>query len=278
MPKISIVTPTLNAVRFIEACVESVRHSFAGMDYEHVLVDGVSNDGTFEYLQKQPELKIHQGKDGGMYEALNRAVGLAKGDIIGHLNADEQYNRDGVIEAMAAFHDPQVDAVLGPTIMVGPDLEFMQILKQVVIPRPVDADWHMPVQTCSFFYRRKLWERFPYPTQFRLAGDHAWVREQLKLGARFECVSQPVGIFTWHGENLSCGDHPGEPELLSREDKKSTRIKLAKLVYRGRKLLAGGYARTPIEFEIIRDGVIHKERIARPVLRIRNFAYYRKKN
>lgn len=278
MPKISIVTPTLNAVRFVESCVESVRHAFAGMDYEHVVVDGVSGDGTFEYLEKQPGLKLFRGRDGGMYEALNRAVGEAGGEIIGHLNADEQYNPEGVARVMETFRLPEVDAVLGPTIMVGPELEFMQVLKQVVVPRPVDADWHMPVQTCSFFYRKGLWERFHYPAEFRLAGDHAWVREQLKRGARFACVDRPVGIFMWHGDNLSCGTHPDEPELLDRKMKKSARIRLAKLVYRARKFLAGGYARRPVSYEMFRDGKVEKVRIERPVLRIRDFAYYRRKD
>jgi glycosyltransferase involved in cell wall biosynthesis len=278
MPRISIVTPTLNAARFIESCVESVRHAFAGLDYEHVVVDGVSTDGTMEYLEKQPDLKIFQGRDGGMYEALNRAVGETRGEVVGHLNADEQYNPQGVRHVLEKFQNPEVDAVLGPTIMVGPELEFMQILKQVVIPRPVDVDWHMPVQTCSFFFRRNLWERIPYPTRYRLAGDHAWVRQQMKSGVRFDAVMEPIGIFMWHGENLSCGNHPDEPDLLDRKKKKSLRILLAKNIYRGRKWLAGGYTRSPVEYEIFRSGKFEKIRIEKPVLRIRDFAYYRHKD
>src|SRR5687767_6744818 len=53
--KISIVTPCLNARHFIEGCVESVRHTLAGHDYEHIVVDGISTDGTLEYLRAQPD-------------------------------------------------------------------------------------------------------------------------------------------------------------------------------------------------------------------------------
>jgi len=275
--RISIVTPTLNAERFISDCVNSVRHALAGLEYEHVIIDGVSTDGTWEYLKMQPDLRLFQGRDGGMYEALNRGVQESRGELIGHLNADEQYNREGVLDVMQKFQSLAVDAVLGPTIMVGPHQQFMQVLKQVVAPMPVDADWHMPVQTCSFFYRRKLWERFPYPTRYRLAGDHAWVREQLKRGAIFFSVRKPIGIFTWHGDNLSCGEHPGEPELLDANLKKSARIQIAKLIYRGRKFLADGYVREPVEYEIFSEGKVQKIRIEKPVLRIRDFAYYRSK-
>ncbi len=278
MPEISIVTPTLNAVRHIRSCVESVRHAFRGMDYEHVVMDGVSEDGTCEFLEKQPDLKLFRERDSGMYEALNRAVSKSTGSIIGHLNSDEQYNAAGVAEVLKKFEDPRVDAVFGPTIMVGPELDFMQLLKQVVVPRAVDADWHMPVQTCSFFFRKKLWEDFQYPTRFRLVGDHAWVREQLQRGARFAAVTQPVGIFIWHGENLSCGTHPNEPEVLDPKRKKSFAVRSAKLIYRARKWWVGGYARNPVDYQILKGETLESVHIEKPTLKIRNFAYYRKKS
>ena len=237
---ISIVTPVFNSIRWIELCLQSVRHALQGQSYEHVVVDGVSTDGTLEYLKQQKDIRLIPGPDKGMYDALNKGMATARGRILGHLNADEQYDRAGLAHALEKLDQTAADAVFGPTIMLDEHLNFLYLFNQITVPRPIDADWHMPVQTCSFLYRRGIWERCPYPAEYRVVGDHVWFRRQMKLGLNLVSIRRPIGIFTWHQDDIAkrLGSH-GE-NALADVNRKTLQLRIAKLFFRLRKLVWGG--------------------------------------
>jgi glycosyltransferase involved in cell wall biosynthesis len=238
--EISIVTPVFNSIRWIDLCVRSVRHALQGRKYEHIVCDGGSTDGTLDYLQKQQGIRLIPGPDKGMYDALNKGMAAARGRIVGHLNADEQYDRAGLIHALQNLEQTGADAVFGPTIMLDENLNFLYLFNQITVPRPIDADWHMPVQTCSFLFRRPIWERCHYPSEYRVVGDHVWFRRQMKLGLKLVSVRQPIGFFTWHQDDIAkrLGSH-GE-NALADVNRKTLRMRLAKLWFRLRHLLEGG--------------------------------------
>ena len=238
--EISIVTPVFNSIRWIDLCLRSVRHALQGRDYEHIVVDGGSTDGTLEYLNQQKDIRLIPGPDKGMYDALNKGMTTARGRIFGHLNADEQYDRAGLTRALQKLDQTGADAVFGPTIMLDEHLNFLYLFNQITVPRPIDADWHMPVQTCSFLFHRQIWERCPYPTEFRVVGDHVWFRRQMKLGLKLVSVRKPIGLFTWHGDDIAkrLGSH--SENALSDVNRKTLRMRIAKLFFRLRKLALGG--------------------------------------
>ena len=249
---ISIVTPVFNSVRWIELCLQSVRHALQGQSYEHIVVDGGSTDGSLEYLKQQKDIRLIPGPDKGMYDALNKGMAAARGRIVGHLNADEQYDRAGLAHALQKLDQTGADAVFGPTIMLDEHLNFLYLLNQITVPRPIDADWHMPVQTCSFLYRREIWERYPYPAELRVVGDHVWFRRQMKLGLNLLSIRKPIGIFTWHQDDIAkrLGSH-GE-NALADVNRKSLFMRLTKLLFRLRHLCAGGtLPPRQLQYEII---------------------------
>ena len=239
-PDISIVTPVFNSVRWIELCLQSVRHALQGRNYEHIVVDGGSTDGTLEYLKQQIDIRLIPGPDKGMYDALNKGMATARGRILGHLNADEQYDRVGLAQALQKLDQTGADAVFGPTIMLDGQLNFLYLFNQITVPHPIDADWHMPVQTCSFLFRREIWERCPYPAEYRVVGDHVWFRRQMKLGLNLVSIRRPIGIFTWHQDDIAkrLGSH-GE-NALTDVHRKTLRMRVAKLSFRLKHLLKGG--------------------------------------
>jgi glycosyltransferase involved in cell wall biosynthesis len=113
-PLVSVVTPILNAHRFLPDLLASLR----AQDYprlEHVVVDGGSTDGTIELLQQSPGVVWTTGPDAGMYDAINRGFELAKGDIVAYQNADDRYCVPGAISRAVAFLEanPEVDVVYG---------------------------------------------------------------------------------------------------------------------------------------------------------------------
>ena len=237
---ISIVTPVFNSIRWIDLCVRSVRYALQGQSYEHILVDGGSTDGTLEYLKQQQDIRLILGPDRGMYDALNKGMAAARGRTVGHLNADEQYDRAGLTHALQRLEQSGADAVFGPTIMLDGQLNFLYLFNQITVPRPIDADWHMPVQTCSFLFRRPIWERCPYPAEYRVVGDHVWFRRQMRLGLTLVSVRKPIGIFTWHEDDIAKRLGPHKENALADINRKTLRMRLAKLWFRLRKLASGG--------------------------------------
>jgi glycosyltransferase involved in cell wall biosynthesis len=237
---ISIVTPVFNSVRWIELCLQSVRHALQGQSYEHIIVDGGSTDGTLDYLNQQKDIRLIPGPDKGMYDALNKGMAAARGRIVGHLNADEQYDRAGLARALEKLDQTAADAVFGPTIMLDEHLNFLYLFNQTTVPLPIDADWHMPVQTCSFLFRREIWERCPYPAEYRVVGDHVWFRRQMKLGLKLISVRKPIGLFPWHQDDIAkrLGSH--SENALAEVNRKTLQMRIAKLYFRLRKLVWGG--------------------------------------
>ena len=261
-PDISIVTPVFNSVRWIDLCLRSVRHVLQGRDYEHIVVDGGSTDGTLEFLQKQKDIRLIRGPDKGMYDALNKGMAAARGRFLGHLNADEQYDRVGLNHAIERLKESGADAVFGPTIMLDEQLNFLYLFNQITVPRPIDADWHMPVQTCSFLYRREIWERYPYPAEYRVVGDHAWFRHQMKLGLKLVSVRKPIGLFTWHQDDIAkrLGSH-GE-NALAGVTRKALRLRASKAWFRLKHILEGGViSPCKLRFDLFTDESLSKTRL-----------------
>jgi glycosyltransferase involved in cell wall biosynthesis len=237
---ISIITPVFNSVRWIELCLQSVRHALQGQSYEHIVVDGSSTDGTLEYLKQQKDIRLIPGPDKGMYDALNKGMAAARGRILGHLNADEQYDRAGLAHALEKLDQTGDDAVFGPTIMLDEHLNFLYLFNQITVPRPIDADWHMPVQTCSFLFRRQIWQRCAYPAEYRVVGDHVWFRRQMKLCLNLVSIRKPIGLFTWHGDDIAKRIGPHNENALADVNRKTPQMRAAKLFFRLRKLASGG--------------------------------------
>ena len=234
----SVVTPCFNSIRWIALCARSVRHACAGLSYEHIVCDGGSTDGTLAFLRDQPDIRLFSGPDRGMYDALNKGMAAARGRILGHLNADEQYDRAGLARALAKLEQTGADAVFGPTIMLDEELRFLYLFNQITVPRAIDADYQMPVQTCSLLYQKRIWEREPFPSEYRMAGDHVWVRRQFFRGWKLVTTRAPIGIFVWHPDQLAPRHIGGKRENPTPDvDRKSFPIRTAKWIYRLRNLL-----------------------------------------
>ena len=131
---------------------------------EHVIVDGQSSDGSVEIINKlrTSNLIFISELDAGFYDALNKGIGLASGDIIGILNADDVYAHDRVLESVAAcFADESVDSCYGDLVYVDP-LNTCRI-RRYWRSGPYHEGlflrgWMPPHPT--FFVRRKIYEQY----------------------------------------------------------------------------------------------------------------------
>jgi glycosyltransferase len=192
--KISVVTATYNSVQTLADCLDSVRRQRSAA-VEHIVIDGASRDGTRELLQaRRADLAVFLSEpDSGIYDALNKGLARASGDVVGFLHSDDFYADDDVLkDVAAAFADPGVDAVYG-------DLEYVR--KQDVNrrvrrwtagpfrPWELKLGWMPPHPT--LFVRRAGYQRIGgFDPQFRIAADYLSVL-QLFSAPGFQAVYLP---------------------------------------------------------------------------------------
>lgn len=113
--KISVITVCYNSIATLQDTLESIlRQTYP--DMESIVVDGASKDGTVELIEKYSHqfsgrMKWLSEPDKGIYDAMNKGISMATGDIIGFLNADDYYQDGGVLETIAeAFARHGADA------------------------------------------------------------------------------------------------------------------------------------------------------------------------
>lgn len=173
---ISIVTAVYNRREVIGGALASVA-SQSYVSREHILIDGASTDGTLDLLHAQlhPDQTLVSERDGGIYEALNKGIAKAKGDVIGLLHSDDLFASPDVLTWVAAlFSDPKVDAVYG-------DLQYVSARNTDYVirhwtaghfePAYLSRGWMPPHPT--LFLRREVFERFGnYDTSYRISADY----------------------------------------------------------------------------------------------------------
>jgi glycosyltransferase involved in cell wall biosynthesis len=116
MPILSIITPCFNRSGFISGAIESVlAQKFS--DFEHIIVDGGSTDGTLDMLRRYRHLKVISEPDHGMYDALNKGMRLARGEWVGFLNSDDLYADGCFGQIEEHFEKTNILAVVGKAVI-----------------------------------------------------------------------------------------------------------------------------------------------------------------
>ncbi len=117
-PRISIVTPTFNCAVTLRETIESVSNQNYE-NWEHIVIDGGSTDSTLDIIRDYRHLRWSSGKDEGHYDAMNKGIAQATGDVIAVLNADDTYRSGAFASVANAFaNHPEWDALFGDIVYV----------------------------------------------------------------------------------------------------------------------------------------------------------------
>lgn len=175
---ISIITATYNSGQTLTDTLESVlRQSYTGIDY--VIVDGGSKDNTLDIIRRyEPRFEGHMRwisePDKGIYDAMNKGIRMATGDVVGLLNSDDFYTSNDVLETVAkTMSDPNVDAVYGDIHYVNDNdlTRCVRYYSSRVFRRGLMRMGFMPAHP-SFYCRRAIYERYgTFDTSLRIAAD-----------------------------------------------------------------------------------------------------------
>lgn len=206
-PYFSVVTPSYNQKIFLQDTVRSVLgQGFAS--YEHIVMDGGSTDGTTEYIKQYPHIKYFSEADRGQTHALNKALALARGEVIAWINSDDFY-LPSTFQCIHDYftHHPEENVVTGDCLwgweksgrlryVAGEERDFESLIRQ----------WnsHVPGPQQSIFFRRSILEKAGYPDEsLHYAMDYdLWLR-MAHAGAVRRYMNIPVAFYRFHGLSKS---------------------------------------------------------------------------
>jgi len=202
----SIITPSLNQSQFLKQTIKSIQNQ-TYKNFEHIVVDGGSTDGTVEILKKyRGKIKWISEKDKGQTDAINKGLRMAKGDILAYLNSDDLYEKD-TLETVANFFFNNKKAMIvyskakfidekGKFLGYYPTREptLKNLFKECVISQP------------TVFFRRKLLSEIGYfdeSLNYTMDYDY-WIRVAKKY--RFYFIDKVLASTRLHKETKTSKD------------------------------------------------------------------------
>ncbi|MDP4173880.1 MAG: glycosyltransferase family 2 protein [Bacteroidota bacterium] len=207
--KFTIVTPTLNQAHYIEDTIHSVLNQNYS-NFEHIIVDGGSTDGTIDILKKYKHLRWISEKDNGQSNAINKGFNLATGDIIAWLNSDDYYEND-IFKKIAEYFSKNDNCKF-----IYGDITYIDKYKNVLFKVSGDNVNYKNlirnpdiVRQPSSFWAREIIEKIgPLNEDLHLAMDYDYI---LKIAKKFKLY--------YISENLSYYRVYNETKTISLEKK-----------------------------------------------------------
>lgn len=216
-PIISIITPTLNSEKDIEACLLSVANqSYENM--EHLIIDGISSDKTLEivekYAQKYPHIKLISEKDEGIYHAMNKGIDLASGEWIYFLGSDDVFFDNDVLLDISKNLE-NVDVLYGNVkFKISGKIYDGEFNKSKLIEKNICHQ--------SIFQRKKIYKLFgKYETKYKGVAD--WVFNMKWFNSKeinYKFIDRIVAVYN---EDGYCFNNPDiefekdKEEIIKRE-------------------------------------------------------------
>jgi glycosyltransferase involved in cell wall biosynthesis len=200
----SIITPSFRSSNWLKLCIASVADQ-AGVEFEHIVQDSCSDDGTQDWLPHDRRVKAFIEKDSGMYDAVNRGYRRATGDVLAYLNCDEQY-LPGALKIVQEYFErnPKVEVLLAGCIVTDGAGQYI-CHRHSLVPHPAHLWFRFSILTAALFIRRRvIHERgIFFDTRWRDLGDFHWVRSLMKAGVPMAVSNEFTSVFADTGENMN---------------------------------------------------------------------------
>jgi len=199
-PFISVITPSLNQAKFIEEAIESVlKQNYP--NFEHIIVDGASTDGTLKILKRYKHLKWISEPDESYIEAVNKGIKMSFGEIIGVLNTDDYYE-PGAFHTVAKILDDSKDifVVVGNCNIVNEKGKLIRVNKPKVKFEQMLQPWRyqFPYNASAYFYYKDIHEIIGmYNVKSGVSYDYEFL---LRLAKKYKLyyVNKILGNFRYY--------------------------------------------------------------------------------
>jgi len=199
LPLISIITVVFNEVETIEQTIKSVL-SQTYPNKEYIIIDGGSTDGTLDIILRYEDRIDHwiSEPDHGIFDAMNKGIQIAKGDLIGIINADDWYE-NGIFSCIAECYKNSTKQVLIHGLLRNyQDEQFYSIKGNSTRVLRYDMIQH---PTC--FIPKELYQTFGYyDTHYKYCADYDLVLRYLNKGVKFKFLEKVIANFRIGGASL----------------------------------------------------------------------------
>ena len=219
---ISIITPCYNRVDFIADAIESVlAQNYSNL--EHIIIDGGSTDGTLDVLSRYPHLRVVSEPDNGMYDAINKGISKAHGDLIGVLNSDDVYTPDAFKIIIGIINSyPEIEVVWGAADMFEMTSAGENV-KALLYPPGTEREiipyllWEIPIFNACFFHRR-VFERYGLLLeQLKISGDREFMLRAALSGCRYHTTNTVLYRYFSHNDSMTYSINPAIFEQWNEE-------------------------------------------------------------
>lgn len=221
-PRFSIITATFNRAPLLREAIESVRAQQRD-DVEHIIIDGASTDGTRELLAQWPDLRVVSEPDRGIYDAFNKGLALARGEMVHFLNSDDLLVYGALDSVSEAFRDEAVELVSG-----GFDFFTREANgSERVIRREGGAAalnftlqqvlWGVPAINARFFRRSFAAKVGAFDLGFRIVADRDFLVRAAMLQPRDLVLDRMVYRYRSHEGSLTVHDTAPNSALIRTE-------------------------------------------------------------
>ncbi len=252
--RFSIITPSFRNSDWLRLCIPSVADQ-QNVEFEHIVQDSCSDDGTQEWLPSDKRVKAYVEKDQGMYDAVNRGFRRATGELLAYINCDEQY----LPGALKQVHDffaahPEIDVVLADSIVTDSAGDYV-CHRYSLAPTYAGIWVRFPVLTSSIFIRRTVLDKSGcyFDTQWRDLGDFFWILDMVNKGIKMTVLPIFTSIFTDTGDNMNLKPNAKRERALKDQQAplwvRAMSLPLA-LHYRLRLAARGSLTQKPFEYSL----------------------------
>lgn len=206
--KCSIITAALNRSAFVERAISSVVEQGVA-DVEHLIIDGGSSDGSLEIYRRHPHLIVSVEKDENVYDAFNKGIALASGDIIGILNTDDVYRPQVLRTVLKVFEEePELEVVSGGCVYQKQSKSNVEPVAWYAVSEFLKLDPELllrqPPLVNGRFFRKQVFERLGgFEIAFPVVADREFMIRCALAGLRNRVVESVFCEYTLHEGALS---------------------------------------------------------------------------
>lgn len=199
--KITVITVCRNSEKTIEKAIKSViGQAGAAIELEYIVVDGKSTDGTIAILERYSSYidKWLSEPDDGIFDAMNKGIGMAEGDVIAFLNSDDWYEENALKVVAEAFEKNDCDCICCDNYVLEKDGQ--QVYFDASGYSVEDLYVQMIYYHSAIFCRKEFFnKKGNFNCNYKMAADYDWFLRMVKMGARVHYIHKPVFTFCYGG-------------------------------------------------------------------------------
>lgn len=201
-PKISIVTVVKNSEDTIEATIQSVINQ-SYKNFEYIIIDGASSDSTLIIINKYSNhiFKVISEPDNGIYEAINKGIKIATGDLIGILNSDDRYFSNSL--SIVADNYQKEIILSGYCIVANGSADQLSNRegKRFQKVKPINRlRYRMAIDHPAMFVPIEYYKKLGlYDINYTISSDYKWTANAWKNGVKFRIIDEPLVLFSRGG-------------------------------------------------------------------------------